>query len=134
MKTVVRKLSAILSAILVVSMFFQPISAYAYAGNTSTNTNLSVSTSWQDIAWSTSSSQGINCDIEIVNSTNATSGNGLGWLASDIRMLDNNGNVVWEESQSCPGRGSRVYWCGNDVYHVQIKQQWGTGLARAYIY
>lgn len=88
---------------------------------------LNLTTSWKTIAKSTS---GFGCNVEIVCNTTGT--DGFHPLYADIRMLDKNGNVVWTESKSCPGDGTgRVYFCGSNVYTVQIKVQHSGGTAWA---
>ena len=85
---------------------------------------LITNTSWQTIA---SSTTGFNCNVYIKCNNTATSG--LGVVPSDVRMLGKSGNVVWSENGAVPGLGSRVLWCGSDVYKIQIKTQAGLGTA-----
>lgn len=40
---------------------------------------------------------------------------------NDIRMLDSSGNVVWEEYGAIDYSGSRTFWCGSNVYRIQIR-------------
>ena len=56
----------------------------------------------------------------------------LGILGLDIRMIDHNGNVVWEEKEAVPG-GQRFksFWCGSNVRKVQVKYQYGSGYVSA---
>ena len=89
--------------------------------------SVTLSTSWKTIA---ECSTGINRNITV--SSLVTGTDGLGALSPDIRMLGKNGNVVWSESKSCPGLGTRVYSCGANVYKVQIRVAYGGGTARAY--
>lgn len=89
---------------------------------------LNLTTSWQTIATSTT---GFGCNVAIVCSTTAT--DGFGPLKADVRMLDKSGNVLWSESKSCPGTGTkRIYECGSDVYKIQVKVVTGGGTAWAY--
>lgn len=85
------------------------------------------STSWTTLATSTT---GFNCNVAVFNSSTGT--DGLGILRADIRMLDRSGKVVWQEAKACPGYGTRVFWCGSDVYTIQIRVAYGGGTARAY--
>lgn len=102
-----------------------------YANNyphSSVLNGLPVTTSWQTIA---SSTTGFNCTVW-VGSYN-TSNIGLNVTPSDIRMLGKSGNVVWELSGALRGNGSAgEFWCGSDVYKIQIRTQKGTGTAYAY--
>lgn len=88
---------------------------------------LVTTTSWKTIA---SSTTGFNCNVYIKCSNTALSG----WtvVPSDIRMLGKNGNVVWEEKGAIAGLGDRVFYCGSDVYTIQIRTQSGSGTAYAY--
>ena len=96
---------------------------YPSAGRT-----LSINTSWKTIA---SSTTGFNCDVWIASYNLGTIG--LVVSPSDIRMLGKSGNVVWQESGAVAGNGAqRQFWCGSDVYTIQIKTQTGTGSAYAY--
>lgn len=96
---------------------------YPSAGNA-----LSINTSWKTIA---SSTTGFNCDVWIGSYNTGTIG--LVVAPSDIRMLGRSGNVVWQESGAVAGNGAqRQFWCGSDVYTIQIKTQTGTGMAYAY--
>ena len=88
---------------------------------------INTSTTWKTLATSTT---GFNKNVTVFNWSTGT--DGLGILRADIRLLGKNGNVVWSESKSCPGYGTRVYWCGTDVYTIQIKVLSGGGTARAY--
>ena len=101
-------------------------STTAFAANSYNNT-ITTSTSWKTLATSTT---GFNCNVAIFNSS--TGNDGLGILRADIRMLGKSGNVVWEESKACPGYGTRVFWCGSNVYTIQIKVAYANGTARAY--
>ena len=40
---------------------------------------------------------------------------------NDVRMLDSLGNVVWEEYGAIDYSGSRSFWCGSNVYSIQIR-------------
>lgn len=96
---------------------------YPSAGNA-----LSITTSWKTIA---SSTTGFNCNVWIASYNTGTIG--LIVAPSDIRMLGRSGNVVWQESGAVAGNGAqRQFWCGSDVYTIQIKTQTGTGMAYAY--
>ena len=116
--------AALLIALLVFAMVGTTTTAFAansYKGTITT------STSWKTLATSTT---GFNCNVAVVNSSTGT--DGLGILRADIRMLGKSGNVVWEESKACPGYGTRIFWCGPDVYTIQIKVKHSSGTAWAY--
>ena len=91
--------------------------------------SINTSTSWKKIA-EASSGFGCNVYIECTNFSN---------VPCDIRMLDANGGLVWEESGAISinsifgsgGNGSRTFWCGSNVYQIQIRTQGGTGTAFA---
>ncbi len=83
---------------------------------------LSTNTSWQMIAYST---KGFNCNVTISCMNTTVS-------ACDICMLGKNGNIVWTENGAIGGASSRTFWCGSDVYEIQIRTQSGSGTAYAY--
>ena len=90
---------------------------------------LSINTSWKELA---SSTDGFNCYVYIV-SYNTSASSLTQVVASDIQMLDANGNVIWYESGAVSGSGSsRIFFCGSDVYSIQIRTQIGKGTAFAY--
>lgn len=97
----------------------------AYASNSYKGT-ITTSTEWKTLATSTS---GFNCNVEVSNHSTGT--DGLGILRADIQMLGRNGQRVWYEEKACPGYGSRVFWCGPDVYTIQIRVAYGNGTASA---
>lgn len=123
MAKTLKSATAILTALLVM-IFIGSLTAYAanhYNGPVTT------STTWSTLATSTT---GFNCNVAVNNASTAF--DGVGILRADIRMLGSTGNVLWSESKSCPGYGTRVYWCGPDVYTLQIKVATGSGVARAW--
>ncbi len=78
------------------------------------------SSKWTTIATSTS---GFNCNVQ-VNTLNATLP-----PTNHIRMLGKDGNVVWQENSAISYSNSRVFWCGSDVYEIQIRCSSGVGTA-----
>lgn len=120
-----RTLKAMLSAVLLILLLIGTTTT-AFAAN-SYNGTITTSTSWKTLATSTT---GFNCNVAIFNSSTGT--DGLGILRADIRMLGKSGNVVWQESKACPGYGTRIFWCGSDVYKIQIKVAHSSGTAKAY--
>lgn len=88
---------------------------------------LTTNTSWQTIAYST---KGFNCNVYVKCNNTATVG--LKVVPCDVQMLDKNGNVLWSENGAIAGLGSRTFWCGSDVYKIQIRTQAGKGTAFAY--
>ena len=87
---------------------------------------LQLSTSYKTIAHvDTSSSSGMNARIVIIVPNNTE------FCPNDIRMLDRNDNVVWEEFGAIDYTGIRSFDCGSNVYTVQIKAQSGSGWAYA---
>ena len=106
MKKSVRTIAILIAVI--ITLF--STSVVAYAGE-SFNT-VAVSTSWKEIAADTA---GFNCNVKIV-------GQLITFPARiDVLMTDQNDNYVWSETNSCPGNGYRVYYCGSNVYHVYVK-------------
>lgn len=84
---------------------------------------------WKTLATSTT---GFNCNVIISCSNLSFLSNGK--LAKGlVRMIGRNGNVLWTSpaEEGVPGQGSRVYWCGSDVYRIEIKTQTGGGCAWA---
>lgn len=91
--------------------------------------SINTSTSWKTIA---TASSGFDCNVDI-SCTNFNN------VPCDIRMLNSKGSVLWEESGAIQitsmvgsgGPGSRKFWCGSDVYTIQIRTQGGKGTAVA---
>ena len=73
---------------------------------------VTVSDEWTEIAYDT---QGFNCNVEITGYL-ITLGHRI-----DVRMLDENGDELWAQNDSCPGLSSRVYRCGADVYSIEVR-------------
>ena len=99
-------------------------------GNTSRVSNVvytNINTSWKTVI---SAPNGFNHNIYVkCNNTGL-----IGWTVSptDIRMLDKNGNILWQESGAIPGQGSRIFLCWNDCYSIQLKTQKGVGAVTVY--
>lgn len=74
------------------------------------------SSSWTTIATSTS---GFNCNVYIY-SLNAYAG-----ATTHVRMLGRSDNTVWYESSAIGYQSSRTFWCGPDVYTIQVKTSAG---------
>jgi|GEM_PF-1432062 len=51
---------------------------------------------------------------------------------NDVRMIDKNGKVVWEEYGAIAWNGSRNFWCGSNVAKVQVRTQYGIAAVYAY--
>lgn len=51
---------------------------------------------------------------------------------NDVRMLDNYGNVVWEEHRAINGNSSRTFWCGSNIARIEVKTNTGFGVISAY--
>jgi len=102
----------ILLAVLIVGII--GTSTVAFAGENFKR--VTVSTQWTTIA---STTGGFGCNIKIKGDLMT-----LG-ARIDVRMLGKDGQLLWEESNSCPGLGSRVYDCGADVYTIQVKVKSG---------
>lgn len=88
-----------------------------------------INTSWTTVL---SSSSGFNRDVYI-QATTFTYNGLVTTVPCDIRMLDKNGNVLWTGTGSVPGQNQKVsFWCGSDVYKVQIRTQAGNGIVYAW--
>lgn len=84
-----------------------------------------INTTWKKVA---ESSPGFNCNVYI-KCMNGSILPGTWMVApTDIRMLDQHGNVIWSESGAVAGQGDRTFWCGSDVYEIQAKCQYGLGV------
>ncbi len=80
------------------------------------NTGINVGTSWATIV---TASPGINGNIKV---------NTVGYTRADVRMLGSNGNELWYGEDAIAPVGERTFWCGSDVYTVQIRFHSGTGV------
>ncbi len=102
------------------------VSAKSYTCKyTSYSNALAVTTSWKDLA---TSSTGFGCNVTICTRNTAILASG-GMAKTVVRMLGKNGDVLWTSTDeySVPGLGSREYECGSDVYKIQVKTQAGGG-------
>lgn len=95
--------------------------------------SINISTSWTTVlSVSTSSSTGINSDI-IISANTFTSNGLLSTVPCDIQMLGKNGQLLWSKDDAIPGSGAHTeFWCGSDVYTVQIRTTAGYGTASAW--
>ncbi len=96
--------------------------ASVYSNKFYSGINIS-SNQWTTIATSTS---GFNCNV-YVKCMNTTL-DGLRVVGTNIRMLGRNGNVIWSENEAVAGQGSRVFWCGSDIYTIQASPRAGLGV------
>lgn len=46
----------------------------------------------------------------------------------DIRLLDKEGEVVWSQKNTFPLEDQRNYWCGPDVYKIELRITNGEGI------
>lgn len=90
---------------------------------TSSAKALQLSTSWKTIATSTTGFGG-HVRIHCQNS-------GFPPSKGYVRLLDKNGNVLWtsSEEKAVPSQDSYSYWCGNDVYEIQVRVKQFVGIA-----
>ncbi len=80
---------------------------------------ITVNTSWKTVLQTNS---GFSRTITI--SFTATNSNDY----CNVRFLGKNGNVVWTKNNAIQGNGIPVsFWCGADVYKIQICTSTGTG-------
>lgn len=117
MKKIIKKLS-------IVAFIFLVLPLHANASNNSDNIAVfqnrdiemyagpvAVGSKWVTIR---RKNTGFNCNLELIPTyTN--------FKYADIRMLDKKGRVLWQEDESIPWRGSKIYWCGADVCVVQAR-------------
>lgn len=103
-----RKTKTLLSIALIAIMLFCTTGiAHAAGPYTLTST-------YQDI-WVATGNTGINSHIWVrVYNTSSLH-------HTDIRMLDANGNTVWEEFGAIDYSSSRQFWCGSNVYRLQAR-------------
>ncbi len=91
-------------------------------------TSTNISTTWTTVL---SSSTGFNRDVHVKAITTSTGL--LETVKCDIRLLDKNGNAVWSQNGAVPGNNvERTFWCGSDVYKVQMRTQARTGVVSAW--
>lgn len=76
-----------------------------------------VGSTWKKVA---SSTTGFNCNVKI-----ASLGTTLGTV--DVRLLGKNGNVLWTDYESFGSLAYGIYWCGPDVYQIQVKYHSSNG-------
>lgn len=98
--------------ILVLAMMLGIIGTSTVALASESFKHVNASSTWTTIATNT---EGFNCNVKIT-----------GYLMDlgariDVRMLGKSGNVLWSEDNSSPGLASRVYYCGPDVYTIQVR-------------
>lgn len=132
MKKYLKKIIAIILSVLVIMMCgmtclaYMPdnIATFAMArSKTFTHSPIAVnSTSWKTVAKST---DGLDCHIKI-------SSTGASITYVSVRMLDKNGSEVWYEKEAFGSLGSREFWCGSDIYTVQVKYVVGGGSISCY--
>lgn len=135
----------IFNVVLSLMLMVCPISAYAEDFSESNNTvSLSgditrgnsfpysqsnpmyIDGTWRTIATSTS---GFNCNVTIGGYTTTN--------YIDVRMKNSSGQVVWTgyqviETWHNPTYG--IFWCGSDVYSIQVRCDGGSGAGQAYAY
>lgn len=80
---------------------------------------------WVTIAYSTGG--GMSCNAMVLVDDNSAD-----W--TDVRMLGASGNVIWSENMAIRSNHHRTFYCGSDVYTLQIRTNLSgvTGYAWAY--
>lgn len=103
-----RKTKTLLSIVLIAIMLFCTTGIAHAAGPYTLNST------YQDI-WVATGNTGINSHIwaRVYNTSSLHH--------TDIRMLDANGNTVWEEFGAIDYSSSRQFWCGSNVYRLQAR-------------
>lgn len=131
MKNICKKLLTIVTCLsltmcLSVPVFASEVSENAensITGGTATYSNhyegggVVVGSTWKTVA---SSTTGFNCNVKI-----SSLGTTLGTV--DVRLLGKNGNVLWSQYESFGTLGYGIYWCGADVYQIQVKYHSSNG-------
>lgn len=91
--------------------------------------NANIDTSWTTVL---SSAKGFNRNITVCATTFDFNGI-LTTVPCDIRLLGKSGNEIWRKGSAVPGSGKETtFWCGSDVYTVQIRTTSGKGIASAW--
>lgn len=113
----------------------------AYASSENSNEEILISDTEQtrsvnihDDVWTTviSSNSGFNRVVHVSANT-FTHINLMTTVSCDIRLLDRYDNVLWSADDAVPGNGTyKDFWCGSDVYKVQLRTAAGDGIASAY--
>lgn len=125
-----KRLSAIVMAVLLLSMTVIPSTAFAAQTNelvqdetlaeapivTYAVNQVTIYDYWVTVkAPPASSSTGLNrwVTFSVSNMSSAHT--------NDIRMFNKNGQEIWAEQAAIPHSGSRSFWCGSDVYRVDMR-------------
>lgn len=74
------------------------------------------SSKWTTIA---TSSSGFNCNVYIYSL------NAYPAATTHVRMLGKSGNSLWAENNAIGYQSSRIFWCGPDVYTIQVRTSAG---------
>lgn len=112
--------------LLMMLLLFSTSSVFAYSGIKTYSGD--AGTKWFTLA---TAKNGFNCNMRINCTSHAYRPLHMDTIGADVRMLDKKGNVVWSENESTPGIGSRTYWCGSNVYTLQVKFRFGGGFVSA---
>lgn len=112
-KTLISTITSMTIAIASLGAF--PIEAYAGQSGP-----IVVNTSWQRVYPDpgASASNPINDNLHIQTQS-------LSNTHTDIRFLNANGTVVWEECCAIDYNCERTFWCGSNVYVVEARSHWG---------
>ncbi len=112
-----RSLKSVLALICVLLLAASiPLAAFAQSYR------INIGTSYSSLKVAASSS-GHSFYIKVYNT---------GYGRNDIRMLDKNGRVIWQESGAIAFNGNRTFWCGSNVATIQIKTQTSSAAVYAY--
>jgi hypothetical protein len=116
LKTAKRVLAIALVAVVVSALMASAVFALG---------NQTITTSWTTVSNGTGGG-GHNRYVAIqVSNLNAGQRN-------DVRMLGQSGNVVWSEEGAIGNMSERTFWCGLDVYQVQVKVSNGLATANSW--
>ena len=114
MKQTLKTVSTFIAALSMVLI----LSITAFAADAKFEKSYKTGSSYTNVASiRTSNKIGLNCNVCIFSYSTSM---------CDIRMLGKNGKTVWEgKGVIAMGNHINTFWCGTDVYTVQIRAQSG---------
>jgi hypothetical protein len=120
-KTAIRLLIPIM-VLVAVCMIATPFQATAFASSGTPYDNsytTGVGGSWMTVALQRSGSVGValNRNVNIIMVPSILDN----YTRVDVRMLNANGQIVWEEHGAIAVRGGRTFWVSHNVYSIQIR-------------
>lgn len=120
-----RFVAVVLMFMMALSLTVTAFAATHYPYNSGNMCDIS-SSSWYNIATADTSGNGIDHWVRIFNETRTVAS--LNREANCyVRFLGKNGDVLYNTTM--PGNSSDLFWCGSDVYKIQVKTEAGKGNA-----